>query len=75
MPWHNDKLVSMTYATPHSQNGWAFIDGVGWKKVRTGAADGVTNSFIALNAAKANARPVSVFEDDGDHTLTTVYLK
>jgi hypothetical protein len=75
MPWHNDKLVTMTYATPHSQNAHAFIEGVGWKKVRTGATDGVTNSFLALSAAKANGRRVSVFEDDGDKTLTTVYLK
>ena len=31
------------------------------KKIKTGAADGVTNVFIVLNAAKANGRKVNVY--------------
>lgn len=75
MPWHNDKQIDMTFCSRDAQNAWALINGVGWKRIKTGATDGVTNVFVALNAAKANARPVSVFENDTDHLLEQAYLK
>lgn len=60
--WHNDKTVNRTYSSNDSQNAWAIIDTIsGWKKIKTGATDGVTNIFVMLNAAKANSRPVDVY--------------
>jgi hypothetical protein len=60
--WHSNVTVSRTYATHHGQNCWAIVSGVsGWKKVKTGAADGVGNVFTALCAARANGRPVDVY--------------
>jgi hypothetical protein len=55
--------VLRTYTTHHSQNAWAVISGVtgGWKKVRTGAPDGVTNTFMVLSTAKANGRRVDAY--------------
>ena len=46
----------------HGQNCYAIVSGVsGWKKVKTGAADGVTNVFVALCEARANGRAVDVY--------------
>lgn len=60
--WHNSKTVSRTYSTSSGQNCWAIISGVsGWKKVKTGAADGVSNVFTALNAARAAGKTVDVY--------------
>lgn len=60
--WHNNKTVTRTYTSKDSQNCWAIISGIsGWKKIKTGAADGVTNVFAILCAAKANGRPVDVY--------------
>jgi hypothetical protein len=60
--WYNNKSVTRTYTSKDSQNCWATISGIsGWKKIRTGSADGVTNTFVTLNAAKANSRPVDVY--------------
>ena len=60
--WYNNKSVTRTYTSKDSQNCWATISGIsGWKKIRTGSADGVTYTFVTLNAAKANSRPVDVY--------------
>lgn len=60
--WYNSKTIVRTYTSHHSQNCWAIVSGVsGWKKVKTGATDGVTNVFTALCAARANNRTVDVY--------------
>ncbi len=60
--WQNNRTVTRTYTSKDSQNAWAIISGVsGWKKVKTGASDGVTNVFTLLCAARANSRPVDVY--------------
>ncbi|MFQ5587794.1 MAG: hypothetical protein ACE5F7_03050 [Nitrospiria bacterium] len=60
--WHNNKTVNRTYSSNNGQNCWAIINTIsGWKKVKTGSGDGVTNVFVALCAAKANGRPVDVY--------------
>ncbi len=60
--WINNNTVSRTYASRESQNAYAIVSGAsGWKKIRTGATDGVTNVFVILNAAKANNRQVDVY--------------
>ncbi|MBB3192493.1 peptidase M6 [Halomonas cerina] len=59
--WSNGKTVQQVYVTHHAQNAWANIQGMGWRKIRTGATDGVTNTFCLLSAAKANNRTVNVY--------------
>ena len=60
--WHNNRTVSRTYTSHHGQNCHAIISGLsGWKKVRTGHSDGVSNTFMTLCAARANGRPVDVY--------------
>ncbi|KJD33530.1 peptidase M6 [Tamlana nanhaiensis] len=48
------KKVLRTYASPHSKNAWAYLDSIGWRKVNTLTADGVTNVFALLNEARAH---------------------
>lgn len=70
--WQTNKQVTQVYTTYHSQNCWANIEGVGWRKVFVGDADGVTNTFLALCEAKANGVAVSVYIDN-DH-LYRMYM-
>lgn len=60
--WNNGKTVNRTYSSNGSQNAYAIINGIsGWKKVKTGASDGVTNVFLMLCTARANNRTVDVY--------------
>lgn len=60
--WNNNRTVSRTYTSRHAQNCWAMVSGVaGWKKIKTGAASGVTNCFLVLSTAKANGKKVDVY--------------
>jgi hypothetical protein len=70
--WHTKKILR-TYATPASQVAYAYIDGVGWRRVKTGAADGVTNVFMMLNAARAHDK-VAVVYVDASNFITAAYL-
>ena len=60
--WNTNKKVTRTFTSHHSQNCYAIISTIsGWKKVKTGKADGVTNVFATLNTAHANNRTVDVY--------------
>lgn len=72
--WHNNKKVLMTYASHHSQNCWANIDTIGWRKIKSAATDGVTNLYFMMCAAKANERLVNVHIDN-DNQIDIAYLK
>lgn len=74
MAWFNNVNVVQTFASNDSQNAWVNIQGVGWRRIKTGATDGVTNLFIMFNAARGNARTVTVFVDDATSLVTIAYL-
>ena len=71
--WHNNKLVFTTYSSHHSQNSWANVEGLGWRKVKTGATDGVTNLYMMFNAAKGSGRRINCFVDTNNE-ITIAYL-
>jgi hypothetical protein len=71
--WHNNKQVLATFVHHTTQWAWANIDTIGWVRIKDGAADGVTNLFLMLSAARANNRQVNVFID-GSNLITTAYL-
>jgi len=74
MAWINNVNVSQTYSSNDSQNAWVSLPGVGWKKIKTGSADGVTNLFVMFNAAKANGRTVTAFVEDSTQQVTIAYM-
>ena len=56
--WVDNRKVLSTYTWHGAQWAWANIEGVGWRRVRTGSPDGVTNMFIGLCDALANGRKI-----------------
>jgi hypothetical protein len=74
MATHSNKSIVRIFTTNHSQNCWAYLSGVGWRKVQTGNPDGVTNVHIALTAARANSKNVTAVTDSGDTKIQHVYL-
>ena len=61
--WYNDVGVSMTYATHHSQNVWASVGDLGWRRIKPGAAASVTAMFRHLCEASASQKNVKIMAD------------
>jgi hypothetical protein len=72
--WHNNVRILATFGYYTTQWAWAYIDGVGWRRIKDGAPDGCTNLFVMMNAAVANNRTASVFVESGTDLITTAYL-
>ena len=70
--WYYNKRVYNTFASSASQNAWANVEGLGWRKIKTGNPDGVTNMFAAFCEAVANNLLVHVFADG--QNVSIVYL-
>ena len=70
--WYTKKILR-TYATSGSQVAYAYIESVGWRRVKTGAANGVTNVFMMLNTARAHNMVVVVYVD-ATNFITRAYL-
>lgn len=63
--WETNKDVRNVYSTHGPQQVWAIFSGIsGWKRVRTGSPDGVTNVAEILTTAKMHGRKVNVFLDN-----------
>jgi len=73
MAWHHNQIVNYTYSYHGSQVAYAHVGALGWRRIKTGAADGVTNLFVIMNAAKANNRKVHV-NIDAANLITHAYL-
>jgi hypothetical protein len=71
--WHSGKKILQTFVHHTTQWAWANVDGLGWKRIREGAPDGVTNLHVLLCVAQAEQRDVSVHVDTDD-LITTAYL-
>jgi C1A family cysteine protease len=61
--WHGGVTVAQTYSSHHSQNAWAYFAGLGWRKIQTGAPDGVTNMLALFAQAEAKGRQVTIYAD------------
>lgn len=69
--WTN---INQVYASRDGQNAWAHLAGTSaWHRILWGAADGVTNCFVLLCAAKANNRQAYVVLD-GNKNIIQVYM-
>ncbi len=70
--WIHNVSVTSTFAHHTSQWAWAHLNGVGWRRIKDGAADGVTNLFVSLCEAAANNKKVHVYIDGT--FIYTMYL-
>jgi len=61
--WYGSIRVNRVYSSAHSQNAWAFFQGLGWRRIQTGAADGVTNMLAVFAEAVANDKSVTIYAD------------
>ncbi len=67
-------VVNQVFATHEGQNAWAHLaEGNAWRKITPNAADGVTNVFALLVAAKANGKQAYVVLD-GANQITQAYV-
>jgi len=58
---HTNIDVIRTFSAPNTKTAWAYLSGgLNWVKVAQTSADGVTNVFMVLNAARANNKKVTV---------------
>jgi immune inhibitor A len=73
MAWQYNKKVLATFTYSGQQWAWANIDTVGWRRIKDGAGDGVTNLHVLLNTACAHGRLVHV-DIDAANLITTAYL-
>lgn len=71
--WVYDRQVLAVFTHHTEQWAWANLEGVGWRRIQEGSADGVTNLFISLTAALANERTVHAdLADDRIRTVSVV---
>jgi hypothetical protein len=77
MTLYSNLTVVSTYVSRDAQNAWAYLSGTGiatnWRKIKTGATDGVTNVFVLLCAAQTSGRKVSL-DIDASNLITYAYL-
>ncbi|SOC52589.1 hypothetical protein [Ornithinimicrobium cerasi] len=68
-------LINQTYSSHHGQNAWASLatNNTGYRKIGPNAADGVTNVFLMLVAARATNKQAFVVTD-AQNLITAVYL-
>ncbi len=57
--WHQNKQLLRVFASYHSKNAWAYIQGVGWRKCKPSNPEGVTAMFVAACEARANGLAVT----------------
>jgi immune inhibitor A len=70
--WYNNVKVMATFAHYTTQWAWANISGLGWRRIKDGSPDGVTNMFTACCEAVANNRSVNVYADE--NFIYTMYV-
>jgi immune inhibitor A len=70
--WHNNVIVTSVYASNDSQNAWVYLQGLGWRKIKTGTPDGITNMLVLFSEALANNNNVDVYADDTSVSRATL---
>jgi hypothetical protein len=66
--------ITRLFVSHHSQNAWAFLQGVGWRKIGTQATDGTTNVFVALVAARTRNITPSISTNAADDRIELAYV-
>jgi C1A family cysteine protease len=69
--WRRDVRVKGLWSNSSAKNAWAYLDGVGWRRLATGSEVQNHSRLAMVGAATAANRAVDVHDDNG--TLQTVY--
>ncbi|KLK89415.1 peptidase C1 [Methanoculleus sediminis] len=70
--WRNNRRVIGLWAINEDRNAWVHIQGLGWRKVSPDNDNIFFNMLAVLIAAKAAARPVNIYEENG--VIKQVYV-
>lgn len=62
-PVYQSTKVTQVYSSRDAQNAWAYLPGLGWRRIQPGSADGVTNVHLMLAEAAAKDLTVTVLVD------------
>ncbi|MDV6251946.1 matrixin family metalloprotease [Vibrio sp. EA2] len=57
--WANNKQLLKVFTSYHGKNAWAYIQDVGWRKIKPATPEGVTSMFYAACEARANGMTVN----------------
>lgn len=71
LQWHSVTL-DRVYVTPHAKNAWAYLNGIGWRKIQPLSADGVTNVFAMCCKARASGKSITLQANATD--ILSAYL-
>lgn len=71
--WINNATIRFTYAIHTTQGAWAYIDTIGWRRIRTGSPDGVSNIFRICCHAQASGGKVNAYID-GNYLYSVIQL-
>ena len=63
--WHNNTLVIGLWAINQDRNAWVYFQGFGWRKISPDNDNILLDMLSQLIAAKAAARPVNFYEENG----------
>ena len=66
--------ISRVFVSHHSQNCWAYIANVGWRKIGTLSVDGHANVHAALVTARAHGITASITTNAADDAIEIVYV-
>jgi hypothetical protein len=62
--WVYGRTLTNCYCLTTSQGAWAFIKDIGWRRLRSGTADGISNMFTICCNAQSTSGTVSMLMDD-----------
>lgn len=62
--WQNQKKVLSTFSSAQPNNAWAFIEDVGWRKIKANDNAAVSHMFSSLCDAVAGGRKVNAYVDN-----------
>jgi len=71
--WNNDKRVSGLWGINENRNSWAYITGVGWKKL----ANNSDSAVVALTMLAAHAKQTQTtytYRDEADGMIHESYV-
>jgi hypothetical protein len=71
--WNNSKKVTGLWSINQNRNSWAFVDGVGWKKL----ANNSDSAIVALSMLAAHAREKNStvnYRDEADGMVHEMYV-
>jgi len=70
--WQSNRRVIGLWTINEDRNAWAYFDGLGWRRVSPDNDNIFLDMLAQLTAAKAAARPVNFYEDNG--VIKQVYV-